>query len=162
MEIIIRSATPCDIDAAFAVECGAFPTDERASYSAFQERIDAFPQTFLLAELDKKIIGHINSGSWDHPYFDDILYKDITSYKSDGLYQIIYGLGVLPEYRCLGIAQSLIEYIIAFSISNNKKGVVLSCKEELIPYYIKFGFVNQGPSRSDLGGENWYDMLLTF
>jgi hypothetical protein len=40
--------------------------------------------------------------------------------------------------------------------------VVLACKEDKVPYYEKFGFVNEGLSGSRHGGATWYQMRLTF
>lgn len=44
--------------------------------------------------------------------------------------------------------------------NQNKKGVILTCKDKLIHYYEKFGFVNEGLSESNHGGESWYQMKL--
>ena len=43
-----------------------------------------------------------------------------------------------------------------------RKGVILTCKEEKIHYYAKFGFVNEGKSVSDHGGAKWYQMRVVF
>jgi hypothetical protein len=41
-----------------------------------------------------------------------------------------------------------------------RKGVILTCKAEKIPYYAKFGFVNEGESESDHGDAKWYQMRI--
>ena len=41
-----------------------------------------------------------------------------------------------------------------------RQGVILTCKEHLIKYYEKFGFVNEGVSASTHGGVVWYQMRL--
>lgn len=46
--------------------------------------------------------------------------------------------------------------------AGGRAGVVLTCKERLIPYYERFGFRNEGLSASTHGGETWYQMRLTF
>ena len=43
-----------------------------------------------------------------------------------------------------------------------KRGVVLTCKEKLIPYYSALGFKNEGLSSSTHGNVAWYQMRLTF
>ena len=43
-----------------------------------------------------------------------------------------------------------------------KKGIVLTCKDRLVHYYAKFGFVNEGVSESTHGDVVWYQMRLTF
>ena len=44
----------------------------------------------------------------------------------------------------------------------NRKGLVLTCKDRLVPYYSKFGFKNEGVSSSVHGGVVWYQMRLEF
>lgn len=39
---------------------------------------------------------------------------------------------------------------------------MLTCKEHLLHYYAKLGFVNEGVSGSVHGGAVWYQMRLTF
>ena len=40
--------------------------------------------------------------------------------------------------------------------------MVLTCKDRLLAYYAKFGFVNEGVSVSTHGGVVWYQMRLRF
>ena len=47
-------------------------------------------------------------------------------------------------------------------LSQGRKGLVLTCKEKLLHYYAKFGFVNEGVSASTHGGVVWYQMRLRF
>ena len=46
--------------------------------------------------------------------------------------------------------------------AQGRLGLVLTCKEKLIHYYSKFGFVNEGLSKSTHGNVEWYQMRLTF
>ena len=42
-------------------------------------------------------------------------------------------------------------------------GVVLRCKDKLVDYYAKFGFINEGHTdKSQHGGAVWNQMRLTF
>lgn len=44
-----------------------------------------------------------------------------------------------------------------------RKGVVLTCKDVLVDYYAGFGFENEGQSdKSFHGGVTWNQMQLTF
>jgi predicted GNAT family N-acyltransferase len=52
--------------------------------------------------------------------------------------------------------------MIDISKTAKRKGIILTCKMELINYYSKFGFVNKGKSKSVHGGAEWYDMILEF
>ena len=51
---------------------------------------------------------------------------------------------------------------IADAHTQGRKGLVLTCKEKLLHYYAKFGFVNEGVSGSTHGGVVWYQMRLKF
>lgn len=42
------------------------------------------------------------------------------------------------------------------------KACIRICKKELIHYYEKFGFKDEGISKSFLAGAIWYDMRLEF
>ena len=56
----------------------------------------------------------------------------------------------------------LIEKAISDAREQGRKGLVLTCKDKLVNYYAKFGFVNEGVSGSEHGGVTWYQMRLTF
>ena len=46
---------------------------------------------------------------------------------------------------------------------HGRDGLVLTCKDKLVNYYAKFGFVNEGKSEnSQHGGVSWNQMRLTF
>ena len=44
--------------------------------------------------------------------------------------------------------------------NDSRKGVILTCKEEHIPFYEKLGFVNKGVADSNHANEVWYLMEL--
>lgn len=61
-----------------------------------------------------------------------------------------------------GLAGWLLQQAIADAKKQGRKGLVLTCKDALIPYYAKFGFVNEGVSESVHGNVVWYQMRLRF
>ena len=73
-----------------------------------------------------------------------------------------FGVNTIPDYRKHGYAGELIKSCIADAKAQGRKGLVLTCKEKLLHYYAKFGFVNEGLSESDHGGAEWYQMRITF
>ena len=75
---------------------------------------------------------------------------------------MIFGVNTLPEYRRRGLAGQLLETAIATAKQQGRKGLVLTCKDKLVHYYARFGFVNEGVSGSAHGGVTWYQMRLTF
>ena len=54
------------------------------------------------------------------------------------------------------------ERAISDARTQGRKGLVLTCKDKLVHYYAKFGFVSEGVSGSTHGGAVWYQMRLTF
>ena len=41
---------------------------------------------------------------------------------------------------------------------NEREGITLTCKQELVSFYEKFGFVSHGMSESKHGGVSWYSL----
>lgn len=162
MDIKIRRASIGDLDAVTKVEASCFPRAEAASRGAFKQRINTFPESFFVAESDGEIIGFINGCLINGTVIYDELYKDAALHVPNGDYQTIFGLDVVPEYRNKGAAAQLINHLIEVSRVRGRKGVILTCKEKLIHYYEKFGFINKGVSESQHGGAEWYDMILEF
>ena len=56
----------------------------------------------------------------------------------------------------------VLRQVIADCQDQGRAGLVLTCKEKLIHYYAKFGFVNEGISQSVHGNVTWYQMRRTF
>lgn len=83
-------------------------------------------------------------------------------HNPQGDYQAVFGLNVLPAYRRNGYAAMLMQTLIDAAGAAGRKGCILTCKEQLIPYYQKFGYVCLDVSASVHGGAVWYDMLLEF
>ena len=75
---------------------------------------------------------------------------------------MIFSVCTLPEYRRQGYAAWLLNRVISEAGDRGCKGLVLTCKENMIEYYSRFGFENEGLSSSVHGGAKWYQMRLTF
>ena len=98
----------------------------------------------------------------DLPDLTDEMYADTSFHDENGTWQMIFGVNTLPAYRKQGFAGRLLERAIADAKAQGRKGLVLTCKDRLVHYYAKFGFVNEGVSESVHGGVTWYQMRLTF
>lgn len=161
MKIKIRQACIEDLDAITKVEASCFPEAEAATMESLEERIKIFSESFFVAEVDGKIIGFVNGCAINGTVIYDQLYAKATFHNPNGDYQTIFGLDVISEYRNQGIAAQLMNYMIEVSRVASRKGVILTCKDRLIHYYSKFGYINKGVSESVHGGAIWYDMVLT-
>lgn len=162
MGIKIRQAAIDDLDAVTKVEAVCFPPAEAAGREAFKKRLKAFPESFFIAEIDDEIIGFINGCITNSTTIYDELYEDASLHNSDGNYQTIFGLDVIPKYRNQGIAVQLMNHMIEVAREAGRKGLILTCKSNLIHYYEKFGYANKGLSESVHGKAEWYDMMLEY
>ena len=55
-----------------------------------------------------------------------------------------------------------VNHVIGEAKAQGRKGLVLTCKDKLVHYYTKFGFVSEGVSGSTHGNVVWYQMRLSF
>ncbi|SMQ51004.1 unnamed protein product [Zymoseptoria tritici ST99CH_3D7] len=75
----------------------------------------------------------------------------------------IHSIAVLPEYQRRGLGSTLLKaYLQRMDSHGVADRVALIAHDHLIPYYEKFGFVNQGESKAQFGGGGWFDMVLEF
>lgn len=160
--LIIRTAVPEDLAAVAQVEAECFPAAEAADRKSLKERLETFPQSFLVAVDKTRIVGFINGAVTDERTIADEMFEDISLHNPEGAYQSIFGLDVVEEYRCQGVASRLMKAMIQQARAQGRKGLILTCKDRLITYYEKFGYRNMGVSGSVHGGAVWYDMILEF
>lgn len=162
LELVIRSAQADDVIKIAEIEDKCFPPAEAASLKSFLERFMAFPECFLVAEVEGKVVGHINGCVTDCPSLPDALYHNTSLHQPEGLWQTVFGLAVLPEYQHKGIARALMRQFQKMAKERGKEGVVLTCKEAKIGFYESLGFQCEGVSESSHGGATWNDMILKF
>ena len=158
----IRTATMNDLDAVAAVEAECFPVAEAATKEEFAERIRYYGDHFWLMFDGGKLIAFLDGFVTDEPDLTDEMYADASLHNENGAWQMIFGVNTLPEYRRRGLAGQLLETAIAAAKQQGRKGLVLTCKDKLVHYYARFGFVSEGVSGSAHGGVTWYQMRLTF
>ena len=163
MDYTIRNVKIEDLDQVTEVEALCFPTAEAAVEASFRQRIETFPDSFFVAEDENgRIIGFINGCVTDERTIRDEMFEDSGLHRPEGLYQSVFGLDVIPEFRRQGVAADLMNRLMQEAKARGKKGMILTCKDRLIHYYEKFGYRNLGRSASVHGGAVGYDMLLEF
>lgn len=151
-----------DLSAIAKVEAICFPEAEAATKESIERRLKAFSTHFWLLEENEKLIGFVNGMVTDCADLSDEMYENADMHNEHGKWQMIFGLDVLPEYRCRGCAAQLMNHLLKEAEKQGRKGVVLTCKEKLIRYYAKFGFKNEGVSESTHGDVVWHQMRKTF
>ena len=161
--MIIRKATMNDLDAISEVESECFPAAEAATKEEFRERLESYADHFLLMFDGEKLVAFIDGFVTDEPDLTDQMYENAAMHSESGKWQMIFGVNTLPEYRRRGLAGMLIREMIAEAKRQGRDGLVLTCKDRLVHYYAKFGFLNEGVSgKSTHGGAVWNQMRLTF
>ena len=159
----IRTAVPADLPAVTAVEAACFPAAEAATEADFAKRLAVYPNHFWLMEDNNgSLVSFVNGLVTDEPHLRDEMYADAGLHNENGAWQMIFGVNTLPAYRRQGLAEQVLRQVIEDAKAQGRKGCVLTCKEKLLHYYGKLGFVNEGVSQSTHGGVVWYEMRLTF
>ena len=159
----IRTATLQDLAAVTALEAACFPAAEAAPEAAFRARLETYPESFwVMTDEADRPVAMVNGMCTDTPDLHDEMYENATLHDRTGEWQMIFGVNTIPSCRHQGYAGRLLQQAIADAKKQGRKGLVLTCKDALIPYYAKFGFVNEGVSESVHGNVVWYQMRLRF
>ena len=158
----IRNATMADLDEVTRVESECFPAAEAASREELEQRLNAYPQHFWLLEDEGKLVAFVDGMTTDCDKLTDEMFADASLHDEYGAWQMIFGVNTVPEYREKGYAGQLIKRAIEDARAQGRKGLVLTCKDALVPYYAGFGFINEGVSESVHGNVVWNQMRLTF
>ena len=159
-EIMIRHVRPNDLEDCFMVEIAGFPPEEAATRETIGLRIDTFPEGFLVAEVDGRVVGILNSAATDKDDISDEELKQMIGHHPAGKNMVIFALAVLPEFQKQGIARQLMARFVKEARANQKHNVLLMCKQHLVAYYEKMGFQHFRLSKSTHGGAEWHEMRL--
>lgn len=158
----IRKGTLKDLEAIAAVEAACFPATEAATAEEFAGRLQQYGDHFWLLWEGERLLAFVDGFCTDWPDLTDEMYADASLHRENGAWQMIFGVNTIPACRRQGYAGQLLQQAIADARAQGRKGLVLTCKEALVHYYAKFGFVNEGVSGSTHGGVVWYQMRLKF
>ena len=159
----IRHATERDIPAIAAVEAACFPSAEAATEKEFVERVRVYGNYFWLLYDGDRLIAFVDGFVTDEPDLTDEMYENAAMHNENGAWQMIFGVNTLPDHRRHGYAGDLLRRAIDDAKHQGRKGLVLTCKEKLLPYYVKLGFTDEGVSeKSTHGNVRWHQMRLRF
>lgn len=160
--MLIRKATMEDLVALVAVERECFPPLEAATEKDFRGRLEHYADHFWLLFDEDKLVGFVDGMVTSIPDLTDEMYEKAEMHDEAGDWQMIFGVNTIPSYRRQGGAEALMKQAIADAKAQGRKGLVLTCKDKLLHYYAKFGFVDEGVSESVHGNVVWYQMRLVF
>lgn len=159
----IRHATKHDVSAISEVEAKCFPPSEAASETAFTERIESYANHFWLMYENDKLIAFVDGFVTDESDLTDEMFANAAMHNENGAWQMIFGVNTLPEYRNNGYASELLRRAVDEAREQGRKGVVLTCKDRLLPFYARLGFVDEGVTdKSTHGNAVWHQMRIIF
>lgn len=159
----IRHATKHDISAISEIEAKCFPPSEAASEKAFTQRVENYGNHFWLMYENDKLIAFVDGFVTDESDLTDEMFADATMHDENGAWQMIFGVNTLPEYRNNGYASELLRRAVDEAKEQGRKGVVLTCKDKLLPFYARLGFVDEGVTdKSTHGNAVWHQMRIIF
>lgn len=161
--LLIRTATMADLDAIARVEAQCFPAAEAATKKEFSDRLSRYADHFWLMFEGENLVSFVDGFVTDSPDLTDEMYADAALHNGSGAWQMIFGVNTVPSHRGRGYAGRLIRRAISDARSQGRRGLVLTCKDAMVSYYAKFGFVDEGISeKSTHGNAVWHQMRLTF
>ena len=161
--MLIRTATIHDLDAVAALEAACFPPAEAATAAQFAGRLRHYGGHFWLLFDGDRLVSFVDGFCTDLPDLTDEMYENAALHQERGAWQMIFGVLTHPDYRGRGCAGQLLQRAIDDARAQGRMGLVLTCKDRLVPYYARFGFQNEGITpNSTHGGVSWNQMRLTF
>lgn len=159
----IRSGRVEDVDILSELEGTCFPIAEAATRKQFEARLNNYASHFYLLFEGGRLISFIDGLVTDEENLRDEMYEKADMHNENGAWQMVFGLNTHPDFRNKGYAGTLVKHMIKMAKEEGRKGLVLTAKEPLVPYYESFGFVNEGlSSESTHGGVSWYQLRLSF
>lgn len=151
-----------EIPQAAEIEKRCFPPNEACSYEHMEQRVKKAPELFLVA-VDKKtglLAGFLNGLATEKKHLTDDFFTDAEVHNPAGENIMLLGLDVLPEHRGKGLARALVEEYIRREREKGREKLILTCIEEKVEMYKKFGFMDHGIGISQWGGEAWHEMSI--
>ncbi|QRG65894.1 GNAT family N-acetyltransferase [Brevibacillus choshinensis] len=156
--LIIRNARIEDLPKLAAIEQLCFSKEEAATVEAIEQRIELIPDSFYVAEEDGEIAGFVNGPVIETAFITDDLFHAIKENPATDWHQSILGLAVAPHFQNRGVASRLLTHLEKEARAKKRESITLTCKENLVPFYERHGYVNNGVSSSEHAGATWYNM----
>lgn len=150
MTLNIRTVKMDDLDAIVELESSAFHMSEEMTRKDMIGRIENYPDTFLVAQVDRRVVGHVFGPVSKERYIKDELYFKNQPNNAQYHYQTILSLATRKEYRKQGIASALIEELCKIAQAQDRRAITLTCLPKLFHFYEKRGFINEGKTSDDI------------
>lgn len=156
-----RTASIADAERCFEIESSAYEGDEAATQTKITKRIEIYPEGFLIAEIDGRVVGFINCGCAHDVRMSDEDFKELIGHDSDAPNVVIMSVVVDPAEQGNGHSRALMDEFVGKMRRMGKQMIYLMCKEHHVPFYEKLGYEYTKPSASEHGGMTWHEMSMT-
>ena len=142
--IKIREAQQSDINQICLIQESISNSLEVLNREMIEERIRNHAGTFLLARLDDQEIAYIAAATLPIPSLRQwILEIGDEEFISENSI-ILEDLAVDPDFQGQGFGTLLLAALKEVTRQQNRPGIYLLCKDELLAYFEMNGFVEQG------------------
>lgn len=159
---IFRTIRQDEMDQALRIEHQCFPPNEACSERHMKQRILEAQELFFVVEdpESEQIVGFLNGIATEEACFRDEFFTDASIHDPNGRNIMLLSLAVLPEYQMRGLARALVSHYLEHAQQEGRKKVFLTCLDEKVAMYQKFGFQDLGMADSAWGGEAWHEMYV--
>lgn len=159
-DMIIKNATIDNLEEIVQLEHHCFPKNEAASITDLKDRLNHYPNHFWLLYEDDTLVSLIDGLCTNIKELNDEMFHNASMHDENGEVQMILSVCTHPDYRKKGYSSTLMRQVISDSKKQKRKSIVLTCKTELLDFYSKLGFVDEGLSESNHGDESWNQVRL--
>jgi ribosomal protein S18 acetylase RimI-like enzyme len=155
-----RSAQESDLDRCHEIEHRSYEGDAGATKEKIAKRIREHPDGFIVAELDGKVIGFINSGCAHEVVMSDDDFKELIGHDPQAPNVVIMSVVIDQKHQGKGYSKELMQKFVERCRSQGKETIHLMCKERHVPLYAKMGYQYTRLSRSSYAGISWHEMMI--
>lgn len=154
----IRFAQAKDLNGIQVLEQENFSKNEQIPSHVLAFYVEKLSHTCLVAEDEDALVGHVLATPMATSSLTDHVFEQ-TSLPAGSLpYLGVSSLSIAQTHQKQGLGTLLLASLKEVALLSDFKGICLTCKEDLVPYYQMNGFSEIGLSPSCLGGKEWIEM----
>ena len=156
--IKIREAMQSDIEQVCLISDCTLGSREIMNREMIEERIRNHVDTFLLACLDNQVVAYISGTEFVASSLSRWIKEMANGEAISDRNFVIDALSVHPDYQGQGFGTLLLAALKQVALQQNRPGIYLLCKDELLSYFEMNEFMEQGIV--DVGVGNEVDFLM--
>ena len=151
--IKIREAMQSDIEQVYLISDCTLGSREIMNREMIEERIRNHADTFLLACLDNQVVAYISGTEFVASSLSRWIKEMANGEAISDRNFVIDALSVHPDYQGQGFGTLLLAALKQVALQQNRPGIYLLCKDELLSYFEMNEFMEQGIVDVGVGNE---------